>query len=158
MGNVCQPVFISKHVNVRPAYQQNTHSMAEPLGVALLGAGLFARDAYLPLLRFASLHFFTYCSNNARPSFPALVADESNVTARPRRHSTDITVLAVWSRSSSAAEALLPTIHEHAHSFSVICLASSCAVGSALECINCNATNVSHSSPDMKQIVHGSSA
>ena len=30
--------------------------MTEPLGVALLGAGLFARDAYLPLLRFALLH------------------------------------------------------------------------------------------------------
>ena len=30
--------------------------MAELLGVALLGAGLFARDAYLPLLRLVLLH------------------------------------------------------------------------------------------------------
>ena len=46
--------------------------MAEPLGVALLGAGLFARGAYLPLLRCALLK--TQLKHRTR-SAPVLVAN-----------------------------------------------------------------------------------
>ena len=49
------PLFVSvrKCCELDSIYKRRARRMADPLSVVLLGAGLFARDAYLPLLRFA---------------------------------------------------------------------------------------------------------
>ena len=94
--------------------------MAEPLGVALLGAGLFARDAYLPLLRLA-LIFLKNPTKALHQVSPCSSSELGNVTASLRRQSKSVRLVAVWSRSSSAGEALLPTIQEYAPYTSCYC-------------------------------------
>ena len=98
----------------------------QPVRLAVLGAGIFVKDAYVPLLRCdrgsSGIMLCSYIPARTVPPVRAAktiikhtpCAVDGTGTAADRRSTSSVTVVALWSRSEQAAAALLPDFQEFA--------------------------------------------